>query len=107
MRLYSIIAETTLSLAMNAFIYSAVSYSEVSSRDYLVASIERIHLPCEIAFRRLVAKTYLIASNKRVHFKSDTLVVFESWFRTPIPPPKKLREKVQEQNFIQVSDRRV
>ena len=42
--------KTRLSLAINAFVCSAISYSEVNSKDYLIAGDKRIHLQCDNAF---------------------------------------------------------
>ena len=42
-RIWRWVAETISSLAMNGFICSVKSYSEVSSRDYLITSNKRVH----------------------------------------------------------------
>ena len=63
-----------MSLAMNAFVYSVNSCSEVSSRDCIIASDKRFCL------------------------------LFESWFRNPPKKEQKLGEKVSEKNFISSRD---
>ena len=57
-------------LAMNVFIYSVKSYSEVGSRDYLVASNKRVRL------------------------------LFGSWFRNPSKRTETRGKKFLKKNFI-------
>ena len=59
------------SLAMNVFVCSVISYSDMSSRDYLVTSIECNHLQHDIVFVEVSSKDYLVASNKCVCLKCD------------------------------------
>ena len=47
---------------MNAFICSVVSHLEVSSRDYLVVSIEHIRLQCDVIFAEVSSKDYVSRS---------------------------------------------
>ena len=78
----------------------------MSSKDFLVASIERVRLLCDIVFAEVLSsKDYLVASNKRIclqcgiHVIAMKRVVFETLFRTP-KKERKLGEKVLERNFI-------
>ena len=68
-RLQTMQHKTRSSLAMNAFVGSVMSCSEVSSRGYLVASDQ--HVVCSVISNLELKR-----------------VVFESWFRNP---PKKNR----------------
>ena len=63
------------SLVMNVFVCSVISYSKVSSRDYLVTSIEHIRLQCAIIFVEASSKDYLVVSYKRVRLKCVYLEV--------------------------------
>ena len=56
---------------MNAFICRVVSYTKMSSRDYLVASIERVFLQCNIVFAEVSSKDHLVASDKHIRLKCD------------------------------------
>ena len=61
---------------MNAFICSVILYSEVSSRDDLVTSIERVRVLCDIIFVEVSSKDYLVASDKRVRLQYDIHVIY-------------------------------
>ena len=43
-----------LLLAINTFVCSMISYSEVSNRDYLVTSDKSVHVPCDIKVKQVV-----------------------------------------------------
>ena len=78
---------------------SVISYLEVRSRDYLVASIECVHLPCDMVFAEVSSKDCLVASDKRVRLQCDIHLiemkqfVFEGWFKTSLKE-QKLGEKI-------------
>ena len=72
-------------LATNVFTCSVTSYSEVSSKDYKISSLEIkcTHLQCDI-----------------IEMKQ---VVFKSWFRNPTKK-QKLGEKLLKRTSFQVRD---
>ena len=67
--IWRLIADTISSLAMSAFVCSVKSYSEVRSRNYLIASDKRVHL------------------------------AFGSWFRTPKKEQKPGEKVFEKSSF--------
>ena len=65
------VAKTIFALAMNAFVCSVKSYSEVSSRDYFIASDKRVRLLLESWFRNPQKRTETKGKSccKKLHFK--------------------------------------
>ena len=59
------IAETVSLLTMNAFVCSVLSYSEVSSADYLVANDECVCLQCAIEVKCAVFGSYFRNNSKK------------------------------------------
>ena len=95
---------------MNAFVCSVtcILYSEVSSIDYLVASIEHVRLPCDIVFTKVSSKDYLVARDRHVrlyvHIIEMKRVVFDSCFRNP-PKRTEIRvKKFLKETSFQVRD---
>ena len=80
--------KTRLSLAINAFVCSVMSCSEVSSRGCLVASDQHIRLQCDI------------------EFGGETSCILKVGLETPPPPPKKesrnYGEKVSEKTSFRL-----
>ena len=81
------VAKTILLLAMNVFICSVKSYSEVSSRNYLVASDIRVRLVFGIWFR-----------NPQKDQKLGERVAKKSWFHVRAGPVKRTKTRQEWEN---------